>query len=59
MIILQSKTVENCFISMGFIRDAIFVNTRLLLESINKLIDFNVKILTAEIISHFGQIISC
>ena len=44
---------------MGFIRDAIFVNTRLLLESINKLIDFNVKILTAEIISHFGQIISC
>ena len=44
---------------MGFTRDAVIVNTRLLFELINKRIDFDVKILTAEIISLFGQIISC
>ena len=44
---------------MGFKCDTIFFNTLLLFELINKRIDFDVKILTAEIISHFGQIISC
>ena len=43
---------------MGFKCDTIF-NTRLLFELINKRIDVYVNILTAEIISLFGQIISC
>ena len=46
------------FISMGFKCDTIF-DTRLLFELINKRIDVYVNILTAEIISLFGQIISC